>query len=65
MRESYLRYYVDEVKLDGNIVHATYLRNLIAIKRQINMHKTIKKYTFNKHKSNLKSILIPKDSTLK
>ena len=29
------------------------------------MHKSIRKYTPNKTKSNLKSILVPKDSTIK
>ena len=48
IRENHLRYYVDEVEVDGNIVYAIYLRNLIFIERQTNMHKNIRKYTCNK-----------------
>ena len=65
IRENHLHYCADAVELEGNIVHATFLRNLIAIERQIKMRKSIRKYTSNKTKSNLKSILVPKDSTLK
>ena len=46
-REENLHHYTDEAELDGNTVHTTYLRNLICIERQTNMHKTIRKYTFN------------------
>ena len=35
------------------------------MERQIKMHKAIKKYTPNKNISNLKTILVPKDSNLK
>ena len=65
IRESHLQYCADETKLEGNLVHTTYLRNLIAIARQITMHKAIWKYTSDTNKSNLKSNLIPNGSTLK
>ena len=65
IRENHLLHCADEAELEGNIVHATFLRNLIAIEKQIKMHKSIRKYTSNKTKSNLKSILVPKDSTIK
>ena len=65
IHESYLHHCVDEAELEGNLVHVTFLRNLITIERQIKIHKEIRKYTSNKTKRNFKSILVPKDSTLK
>ena len=65
IRGNHLHHCDDEAELEGNLVHATFLRNLIATERQITMHKAIRKYTSSKNKSNLKSILVPKDSTLK
>lgn len=47
-RERHLRYFADKFELDGNLVHATYLRKPIVIERQINMQKNIQKHTFNK-----------------
>ena len=65
IRENHLLHCADEAELEGNIVHSTFLRNLIAIEKQIKMHTSIRKYTSNKTKSNLKSILVPKDPTIK
>ena len=65
IRENHLHHCADEAELEGNIVHATFLRNPIAIERQIKIHKSIRKYTSNKTKSNLKHIIVPKDSTIK
>ena len=39
IRENHLRYCTYEAELDDNLVNAAYLRNLIAIERQINMDK--------------------------
>ena len=33
IRENHLRYYVDETVVESNLVHATYLRNLINIEK--------------------------------
>ena len=67
VRESHLHHCADEAELEGNynLVDTTFFRNLIAIERQIKIHKAIRKYISNKTKSNLKSILVSKDSTLK
>ena len=65
IHESHLHHCVDEAELEGNLVHITFLRNLITIERQIKIHKETRKYTSNKTKSNLKYFLVPKDSTLK
>ena len=47
IREHHLHHCADEAELESNLVHATFLRNLIAIERQIIMHKTIRKYISN------------------
>ena len=47
IREKHLGYCVDEVEVDSIIVHVSYLRNLLCIERQLDMHKTICKYTSN------------------
>ena len=65
IRESDSHHCADEAELEGNIVHATFLRNLIAIERKIRMHKTVRKFTSTKTKGNLKTILVTKDPNLK
>ena len=65
IREIHLHHCADEAELEGNIVHATFLRNLIAIERKIRMHKTVRKFTSTKTKGNLKTILVTKDPNLK
>ena len=50
-----------ESELDRSMINTIYLRNLICIERQINIHKIIHKYTSSK---TISSILISKESTL-
>ena len=56
---------VDEAKLTGNKALASYIRCIIKIEEQIDMHRRIKNITASSiPNNNIQSIARPKDKTL-
>ena len=56
---------VDEAKLTGNKILASYIRRIIIIEEHIDMHRRIKNITTSSiPNNNIQSIAIPKDKTL-
>ena len=63
-REKYLQRKSDEEEIKGNIEHARYLRMLIFIETQVEMHSTIRKFKTKNGQSNITYIDIPKDTSM-
>ena len=63
-REKYLQQKSDEEEIKGNIEHARYLRMLIFIETQVEMHSTIRKFKTKNGQSNITYIDIPKDTSM-
>ena len=55
---------VDKEEIKGNIEHARYLRMLIFIETQVEMHSTIRKFKTKNGQSNITYIDIPKDTSM-
>ena len=63
-RKKYLQQKSDEEEIKGNIEHARYLRMLIFIETQVEMHSTIRKFKTKNGQSNITYIDIPKDTSM-
>ena len=63
-REKYLQQKADDEEIKGNIEHARYLRMLIFIETQVEMHSTIRKFKTKNGQSNITYIDIPKDTSM-
>ena len=63
-REKCLQQKVDEEEIKGNMEHARYLRMLIFIERQVEMHSTISKFKTRNGQNNITYIDIPKDTSM-
>ena len=62
-REKYLQQKAEEEEMKGNIEHARYLRMLIFIETQVEMHSTTRKIKTKNRQSNITYIDIPKDTS--
>jgi len=63
-REKYLQQKADEEEIRGNMEHARYLRMLIFIETQVEMHSIIRKFKTRHGQSNITYIDIPKDTSM-
>ena len=63
-REEHLRQQAEEYELLDNLLLVRYLRNLITIEQQKEVHHHIGRFTKNKKSSKIKYIDIPIDTTI-
>ena len=63
-REKFLQHKVDEKEIKGNMEHTRYIKMLIFIKTQKEMHSTIRKFKTRNGQNNITYIDIPKDMSM-
>ena len=63
-REKFLQHKADEEKVKGNMEHTRYLKMLIFIETQVEMHSTIRKSKTRNGQSNITYIDISKDTSM-